>query len=134
MRARSLITFAVLAVLMAFAVSGCGDDKPSATNEDSATPAVTPGTTGATGSSGDASASAQATYQACLQAAEKIADADKSTTAKHRCDDAYENIKDAVKKTDQLASDARAKCEEAANKIPDSDTKQQALAACDKFH
>lgn len=129
MRRRLPLILAALMMIPALLVAGCGDDKTSDTN----TAAPTQSTAAPTGATSDsADDRAQATLASCQAAAEKLPE-DQAADAKQRCQDSYDNIKDATKKIDEKTQEAVAKCKEAAENIPDANAKQQALAACDRF-
>lgn len=124
---RSLLVLICLVVSASF-VAGCGDDNAATKydNNSSSGQSATPAT------SDSATDSAKATLDACLSSAEKLP-ADKVEGTKERCQEAYDNIKDANAKIDEKTKEAAEKCKEAANKIPDGDAKANALAACDRF-
>ena len=139
MRHRLPLFLACLMILPALLVAGCGDDNTGNTTpvpESSSQDSSDQGSTGSTGedsiaeSAGD---SAKATYDSCIEAADQLPDNSNARDAKNRCQQAYDNIKEATDKMDQKTDEAREKCKDAANNIPNADAKAQALAACDKF-
>jgi hypothetical protein len=146
MRTRLPLFLLAMAVLVAFAAAGCGDDKSA---DVTATPAGATQSTstskGWTGSGGDpkkstkkssggaATESAQKTLDSCLTGAESIPDKDRAASAKRRCQEAYANIQESSAQIDKATSDARAQCEAAANKISNEQAKASTLAACAQF-
>lgn len=129
MRARLPLAFVLASVVVAFALSGCGDSKSDSNSSSAggATQSAAPGSTQSSGVSADAASDA---YDGCINAAESLPDETAAAKVKKQCKEQFDKIKDTSKSVDESIAKAKKQCVDAANKIPNDSAKQSALDAC----